>query len=375
MKRIILYQSSQLKKVSVTGGVRRFKELLNHLGDYCDLTLVSGDISYDVPNGVKHISMHHTDTASSEIVFAKWNRKYLKQIKKHNDYDWIIAFDVPPAFGLALIGMPHLCLMVRKDFIGYEKITLSERKYSKIKKWLVLLLFSLAEWITLCRSEKIIVQCEYDKNELIKRHKLSANKLKNKIFVQINNVNPSWATVSDKPPMRINDDKMHICSINGFNDLRKGCDLFLKATSRIIDRGYPIKVYIAGEGGYLESYKKQYKDYSDIIFCGRIEHPSDFLSNMELSVVPSRADSCPNTVMESIYNDIPVIASNVGGIPEILSDTEALFQPDIDSLEEAIVRYLDSNNRSQLLYRQKQRKNELTFDWCLDIFHIIAGDL
>ena len=137
MKRIVLYSSSQLRKTPKTGGIKRFVELVNQLGNYCDLTLASGDNEYPVPKGVKHISMHQNKVYHKESKYALHNRKYLKKLK-HDGYDALVAFDVPPAIWLVLYRMPHLCLMIRKDLIGYEKITLEKQYVGRLKRFCIL---------------------------------------------------------------------------------------------------------------------------------------------------------------------------------------------------------------------------------------------
>jgi len=62
----------------------------------------------------------------------------------------------------------------------------------------------------------------------------------------------------------------------------------------------------------------------------------------KLLVVPSRGDSMPYVVIEAAAAGIPMVAANVGGIPEIFaSHTEALFAPNIvgamaDAIESAL---------------------------------------
>jgi len=257
MEKIVLYSSNQVNKIPLTGGVRRFRELADHLGDYCSLVVMTGDEIFNVPQGTSHVSTHQQIVLTTEKELARHNRKYLKSLKK-NSYDWIIAFDVPPAFWLALYRIPHLCLMVRKDLIGYEKISLDARKIFGIKRFAMLSAFSLAELLTMLYAEKIIVQCEYDKNELIKRHRLFKYNISRKTSVQINNVNPSWAQESaiEKTP---DNNLFKVGTVNGFADLRKGCDIFLEAVSALIDEGVPVEGYIAGDGEPLQFYKKNIK--------------------------------------------------------------------------------------------------------------------
>lgn len=372
MKKVILYSSNKLKSGPQTGGVKRFQELVRYLGSKCNVTLMSGDDTYEVPANVRYISMEQHKKSNNELGYALMNRKYLRAIKKEK-YDWFIVFDVPPAIWLVLFHMPHICLMVRKDLLGYEKIILDGKRVGRIKRFLKFKSLLIAEIVTMLFSEKIIVQCEYDKKEILKRHKILGVKIENKIKVQINNVNPSWAGISsaDKAEDNI---VFQVGSVNGFSDLRKGCDLFLGAVAKLIDEGNMIEAFIAGNGFLLDTYKNQYKSYPMIHFSGRVSNPVQYIKRMDMVIVPSRADSCPNTVMEAMYNGVPVIASNVGGIPEILKDQSALFDPSIKSLSNLILKYTSVLERNRLLERQTKRKEELSFDWVEKVYQIIIGD-
>lgn len=372
MKKIVLYSSSQLKKTAKTGGIKRFLELVNQMGNYCHLTLVSGDDEYPVPKGVKHISMYQNKVYHKESKYALHNRKYLKKIK-HDGYDALIVFDVPPAIWLVLFGMPHLCLMLRKDLLGYEKIILENQQLSGLKRFCILKAFSFAELIALIYAERIIVQCKYDRDQLLKRHSVFAKFIRRKTKIQINNVNPSWAKASNTIKERTST-KFRIGSVNGFSDYRKGCDIFLEAISSLLDDGYNIEAYIAGDGTMLSNYQKKYKKYNDIHFSGRIDNPGDYIKQFDLAVVPSRADSCPNTVMEALLNEIPVIGSNVGGIPEILADNKALFEPNMVSLREKILHCMESETLSRIVNQQNKRKIQLQFNWSKRVFDIINED-
>lgn len=370
MKKVILYSSSQLEKIKETGGIKRFKELARNLSKYCELTVVSGDEQLSFLGQANHISMHHNKMGRKELDYAVRNIKYLLKLKKMN-YDSLISFDVPPTVWLVLLGMPHICLMVRKDLIGYERIIQGK---NGIKSFLKLKALSIAELITILKAERIIVQCEYDKCVLLSRHRLFNSKIEKKIKVQINNVNPSWTGQNDVPfdrPFR-EDSTFVIGSINGFGDLRKGCDLFLKAAYNLVESGENIIAYIAGDGYLIEKYKKIYNTCDRIVFLGRIDNPNSFLKRLDLSIVPSRADSCPNTIMESLNNKVPVIASKSGGIPEILPFEEALFDLDVDSMEERIRELIhNKNNLIELYEKESIRKKELEFDWSHEIFNRI----
>jgi len=79
--------------------------------------------------------------------------------------------------------------------------------------------------------------------------------------------------------------------------------------------------------------------------------------------------------MEALYNNIPVIASNVGGIPEILKSDFALFDPISAELKRKLADLaINKDSLNELKKLQAVRKQELTFDWTQKIFESIIGD-
>ena len=76
-------------------------------------------------------------------------------------------------------------------------------------------------------------------------------------------------------------------------------------------------------------------------FIGHVKARYGF-SKGKLLVVPSRGDSMPYVVIEAAAAGIPMVAANVGGIPEIFGPhTDALFAPNIvgamaDAIETAL---------------------------------------
>ena len=60
-------------------------------------------------------------------------------------------------------------------------------------------------------------------------------------------------------------------------------------------------------------------------------------------VVPSRAESFPYIVLEAAAAGLPMLATNVGGIPEIVSGTDTALLPpeDVDALAQAMLDVLD----------------------------------
>ena len=73
-------------------------------------------------------------------------------------------------------------------------------------------------------------------------------------------------------------------------------------------------------------------------FMGHRDDVPAILSESDLFVLPSESEASPNVILEAMAAGLPVVASNVGGIPELVTDgvTGSLVPPaDSDALAAA----------------------------------------
>ena len=128
MKRILLYSSGIIAEKKPTGGELRFLELARSLTGKEGAELCCADEEtalepYELHADVRMEKPEHAPRClPEEARILLDNRAVLKRIAK-SDYDAVIVFDVPPAIGLSLYGVRNLVLMIRKDMIGYERIS------------------------------------------------------------------------------------------------------------------------------------------------------------------------------------------------------------------------------------------------------------
>jgi glycosyltransferase involved in cell wall biosynthesis len=112
----------------------------------------------------------------------------------------------------------------------------------------------------------------------------------------------------------------------------KGADLLIDAVARLRGDGRPVTLTLAGDGEETEALRAQIQrlGLGEVVrFIGHVKARYGF-SKGSLLVVPSRGDSMPYVVIEAAAAGIPMVAANVGGIPEIFgSHTDALFAPNI----------------------------------------------
>ena len=96
--------------------------------------------------------------------------------------------------------------------------------------------------------------------------------------------------------------------------------------------------FIAGKGILESKLRELASNHKNINFLGSVKEPLQFISKMDVMIVPSLREPLGNTIIESGYCKKPVIASNIDGIPEIIKDGKngILITPDKDILDHEI---------------------------------------
>ena len=129
----------------------------------------------------------------------------------------------------------------------------------------------------------------------------------------------------------------------------KGQDIIIKAMPKIIKKAPNAKLLLCGQGKleyYLRGLTKSLGLKDTVIFNSMINQSVLLLNTFDVLAVPSRQEGLGLSVMEAQSCQLPVIASNVGGIPNIIEDgkTGLLVQPENpDLLAEAVI-YLYKNS-------------------------------
>jgi glycosyltransferase involved in cell wall biosynthesis len=138
----------------------------------------------------------------------------------------------------------------------------------------------------------------------------------------------------------------------------KGVDVLLRALA-VIAQVRRVRATIVGDGpdrGEFEALAAELgllgKD-PRVVFTGAMPAAKVF-SRARCIVVPSRAESLPFIVLEAAAAELPVIATNVGGIPEIVrgSDTGLLEPGDLGGLIDAMRTFLDDPAGAQVRARE-----------------------
>jgi glycosyltransferase involved in cell wall biosynthesis len=146
----------------------------------------------------------------------------------------------------------------------------------------------------------------------------------------------------------------------------KGFDDLVNAHYQLINEGYKINTAIVGSGEEYENIKQLIKQYNledSFHLLGFQSNPLKYLKNSNYFIFPTYTESYPTVVAESLILGVPVLSTNVGGIPEmVINEQEGfLFNPGKENVYKYMKKVLDDK---ELLIQLKQncKQSHLKFN-------------
>lgn len=151
---------------------------------------------------------------------------------------------------------------------------------------------------------------------------------------------------------------------------RKGHRYLLEAARILKERGSRPRFLLAGEGkekAYLEQLVARWGLQREVVFMNFVSDIPNFLNGIDIFVLPSLNEGLGVSVIEAMAAGKPVVASRVGGIPELVQDriTGLLVPPeDPQALAQAISHLLSERAlmESMGVMARKRVQRDLTME-------------
>jgi len=142
-----------------------------------------------------------------------------------------------------------------------------------------------------------------------------------------------------------------LCACIGRAVSGKGIDFYLRAARILADQGRNVRFLMIGAVSVEQDYKSEMETLARdlnlngrVIFTGQRQDVSDILRDVDIVVHPSLTEGLSNVILEAMAAGLPVVATRVGGNPELVQDgrTGLLIPPkDEAALASAIACLLD----------------------------------
>ncbi len=166
---------------------------------------------------------------------------------------------------------------------------------------------------------------------------------------------------------------------------RKGLKYLLRAMKKIAEQKNNTKLVIVGEGpekNDLIKLSEKLKIREKVKFLGHQENIPKLLKSSDLFVLPSVKEAFGLVLLEAMAAQLPVVATKVGGIPEIVDDrkTGFLVQPkDYDALAQTILALLNNRPLMEKLaflghHKVKQFDIRTMVEKTKKVYHNVLGD-
>lgn len=151
----------------------------------------------------------------------------------------------------------------------------------------------------------------------------------------------------------------------------KGVDRLLKAAKLVLGRAPTTVFMLVGEGAQMAELKKMSVDFgiaSNIVFTGQVRYPTSegaFAAADIYCQMSQWQEACPLSVLEAMSFGLPVVATRVGGIPELVDENRTGFlvqQDDIEAMASRLAELVIDPRLRNSMGAEGRRRTEAMFD-------------
>jgi len=214
-------------------------------------------------------------------------------------------------------------------------------------------LIKLFVWMTILLSHKTVCVSEKTKKDVA-----SWPLVKNKLIVIRNGISRFNLDIRT-------DNTFTVGTIAELHRI-KGLDILLTAWSEFI-KNHMAGLVIIGEGEERENLENMANNLGisgSVVFRGFVDNARSLLSTFDIFILPSRSEAMPYAPLEAGFVGLPVIATNVGGIPEIIEDGVSgllISKENPGAILSALIKLYEDENLRKRLGENLKKKVETEF--------------
>jgi N-acetyl-alpha-D-glucosaminyl L-malate synthase BshA len=168
---------------------------------------------------------------------------------------------------------------------------------------------------------------------------------------------------------KIGSDEKIITFVGSFK-LVKGVKYLIEAFAIIFKRNSEVKLLLIGDGPERKNLKNMVETHNltlSVDFMGNVANQKipEYLSISDIFVLPSLSEGFPSVILEAMASGLPIIATRVGGLPEIIKEGENGFLVDpknSNQIADKAVLFLENSRlREKISGNNKEKSKE--YNW------------
>ena len=158
---------------------------------------------------------------------------------------------------------------------------------------------------------------------------------------------PDSAFVKPVPPITRSRSELTLITVGSMDQRYKGIDTFLEAIAICRLHEMSVKALIVGDGRFRHELESLAENLGvPVCFTGQLATSSDvreMFCRSDLFVLASRTEGLPRVLIEAMAIGLPAIATDVGGVSELLPSDCLVSRDDADALAEKIMTILSDS--------------------------------
>ncbi|MCG3116090.1 MAG: glycosyltransferase [Candidatus Manganitrophus sp. SA1] len=226
--------------------------------------------------------------------------------------------------------------------------------------------YEFLDAIALKRMDRVIAVSRAVQGDLL-GHGLKARKI-SLVYngIKIGAPKSSWDVASARRKFGFPDDVFVIGSVGRLATV-KGHSYLIEAMPSILNEVKSCQLMIAGEGPLrveLEALISKLGLSKTVKLVGHIDDIDQFMAAIDLFVLPSLSEGLPIALLEAIASEKPVLASSVGGIPEVITNSGEgvlILPANAEAISLAICRLLKHREQLEELSVNSRKRVENMF--------------
>lgn len=123
--------------------------------------------------------------------------------------------------------------------------------------------------------------------------------------------------------------------VSNFRPVKRPVDC-IEILSRVLSKGINARLVMVGDGSERTNCEHRARClgiYEKCVFVGKQPKIVDYLSACDVLLLPSEQESFGLAALEAMACEVPVVASQVGGVPEVVTDGETGYLSDVGDVE------------------------------------------
>ena len=116
------------------------------------------------------------------------------------------------------------------------------------------------------------------------------------------------------------DGKTVVGHIGELDHSHKGQGTILEAARELKDTHPELHFVLVGDGKDDRKFRSSASGLGNVEFAGFVDNVADYLARFDVFIYPSLYEGLGSTLLDAMHFGLPIVASKVGGIPEIVED-------------------------------------------------------